>query len=679
MSESGGGRSRVGGGVVRALASYLRRALGPERAAAVFAEAGLEVDPDDIGVDMRWYASRQVLAVVDRVEPELGGCDLGRRTGEEMFRLRPDIHPMFHSLGSVHQALKTVVNLGSRTRTEPAYVVIEEGPTHLVVRSTAPRSTRFACGAAAGHWAQVPTLFDSIGTVIERCCVVRGDPYCEFRIAWDPVEGADTEGYDASRRRSHALVLRFEELLQLAAELTAEDTTQGLLHKIAARAGSAVTAPMAVVAVRFSDDDELQLGWSGMDEEAARALAEQVAGGELDLAGDAPYAVVAIESVRRCYGFVVVGAQPGVSFTGNERRMLRAYAGHATAAIEAAAALEEATLQRDTAESLLGLARALSSLGSTDEIAQRIAEEVTSVVRCDLAVVVLLDADREHLHVAGSWPHAVDTLGIEQVRLEDVPAARTIIEDLEPAAIATADTDGLLHSLMQVAGMNELAAAPISIRGEVIGLVLAASADDHMTLGSDVALRRLAGLADHAASALDNSRLLERVQHQALHDPLTGLPNRTLIEDRVAHALAMAERGDRWVSLLFVDLDRFKEVNDELGHAAGDALLTQFAARLESCVRASDTVGRLGGDEFLILLENTCGDEDAARVAEKVVAAVQEPFDIGGRRACVSVSVGITSAPGRGVSYPELLARADAAMYRVKQRGRNGWSTFEVG
>src|SRR5690606_41730213 len=91
-----------------------------------------------------------------------------------------------------------------------------EGPTHLVVRSTAPRSTRFACGAAAGHWAQVPTLFDSIGTVIERCCVVRGDPYCEFRIAWDPVEGADTEGYDASRRRSHALVLRFEELLQLA-------------------------------------------------------------------------------------------------------------------------------------------------------------------------------------------------------------------------------------------------------------------------------------------------------------------------------------------------------------------------------------------------------------------------------------------------------------------------------
>src|SRR5690606_33001280 len=105
-------------------------------------------------------------------------------------------------------ALRIVVNLGSRTRTDPAFVIAEESPTHLVVRSTSPRSSRFACGVAAGHWSLVPTLFGSIGTVVERLCVTRGDPHCEFRIAWDAVEGSDKAELATSRRRSDALVLR---------------------------------------------------------------------------------------------------------------------------------------------------------------------------------------------------------------------------------------------------------------------------------------------------------------------------------------------------------------------------------------------------------------------------------------------------------------------------------------
>jgi diguanylate cyclase (GGDEF)-like protein len=676
-TTSGGGRARVSGGVVRALASYLRRAAGADVLAWLLQETGIEVDPDDQSLDTTWFESRRVAQLVDRAEAALGDPELGRRTGEEMFRFRPDLHSLYHSAGSVAEAVKVAVNLGSRTRTEPAFVVVDEGPNHLVVHATAPRASPFSCGVSAGHWSQLPTLFSTVGAAIKTACVARGDARCEFRIAWDPVPATDDSALERSRERSDALVWRFEELLGLAAELTAEATTDGLLQKIAERASSAVMAPAAVVSVRFAEDDDLHLGWSGLTEVQALELAHAAARGPADL-GDS-FAVVDIASARRSYGQVIVAAQPGAAITANEHRMLRAYAGHATAAIEAAAALEAAKVERDTAESLLGLARALASLGDTGEIAQRIAEEVTTVVKCDIAAMMLWDPAAGRLSFAGFWPGAVDTLGFEAVSIDEVPLARRIVHDAVPAFIHTAETDGLLHTLLRAAEVIGVSAAPIVIRGEVAGIILAGCRSEHGALDTSTVLRRLSGLADHAASALDNSRLLERVQHQALHDPLTGLSNRTLIEDRVEHALAMAERADRWVSLLFVDLDRFKEVNDQLGHAAGDALLRQLAVRLESCVRASDTVGRLGGDEFLILLENTSGDEDGARVAEKVIDVLREPFHVGGRLATVSVSIGITSAPGRGTSYAELLARADDAMYEVKRRGRDGWSVYRPG
>lgn len=164
-----------------------------------------------------------------------------------------------------------------------------------------------------------------------------------------------------------------------------------------------------------------------------------------------------------------------------------------------------------------------------------------------------------------------------------------------------------------------------------------------------------------------------RLAHLASFDHLTQLPNRYLFQDRLEHAVLQADRKGTSVGLLFLDLDRFKWINDALGHAAGDELLKQVAERLSSLVRRSDTVARLGGDEFTVILEELREPQQAAVVAEKIGERFSEPFELGGRSISVSTSVGITLYPGDARDVGSLLKCADAAMYQAKEQGRNGY------
>ncbi len=162
-----------------------------------------------------------------------------------------------------------------------------------------------------------------------------------------------------------------------------------------------------------------------------------------------------------------------------------------------------------------------------------------------------------------------------------------------------------------------------------------------------------------------------RIRHMANFDMLTDLPNRSLFQDRLAQALALARRDNHTGALLFLDLDRFKEVNDRLGHDAGDRLLKAVAGRLREQVRASDTVARLAGDEFTVILPHVETPRDASLVAEKIIASISEPFDLNSEMAFIGVSIGIALFPAHGDCVEEILKASDRAMYLAKDAGRN--------
>jgi diguanylate cyclase (GGDEF)-like protein/PAS domain S-box-containing protein len=175
----------------------------------------------------------------------------------------------------------------------------------------------------------------------------------------------------------------------------------------------------------------------------------------------------------------------------------------------------------------------------------------------------------------------------------------------------------------------------------------------------------------HDASEVRATAL--RMSHLACHDFLTDLPNPVLLRDRITQAIALAHRHDKQLAVLFIDLDRFKSVNDLLGHAVGDELIRSVALRLKASVRDSDTVSRYGGDEFVVLLSETEHAEHAALSADKIIAAVSAPHDVFGRKLRVTASIGVAVYPPDGASTEALLKSADAAMYKVKDTGGNGY------
>jgi diguanylate cyclase (GGDEF)-like protein len=260
----------------------------------------------------------------------------------------------------------------------------------------------------------------------------------------------------------------------------------------------------------------------------------------------------------------------------------------------------------------------------------------------------------------------------------DTPLIERLLSKREVIVLDGSVDDPLIRDLLQRSGHSASVVTPLFANGEFLGVVSANfGPDSPNTAIHDPDLHeRLAGLADQAATTLQNLELLEKVSHMAWHDSLTGLPNRRLFEDRVGQELVRSRRVGEPVCMFFVDLDHFKTVNDTMGHTAGDDLIQQVGQRLVDTVRSQDTVARVGGDEFAILLPGLADQLAIDQLAMRSLQAMSAPFIVFGEEVITSSSIGIAMAPDHGDTYDELLSHADEAMYRAKGRGRNAFQMY---
>ncbi|MFM2129980.1 MAG: hypothetical protein RL477_1526, partial [Pseudomonadota bacterium] len=246
--------------------------------------------------------------------------------------------------------------------------------------------------------------------------------------------------------------------------------------------------------------------------------------------------------------------------------------------------------------------------------------------------------------------------------------------------------------LLNVDGHTAPSVRSVSTITELLGdvpIIILSSRDDQL-----VALEALgAGAQDFLVTAdidggklvravrfaIERKRTEQRLQALLSYDTLTQLPNRELLLDRLTQSIAAATRQQTMVALLLLDLDRFKLVNDTMGHAFGDKLLCEVAARMQTCIRESDTLARLGGDEFVVVLTNIKGAQDAAKVASKITRDLGKPFVIEGHEVFVTASIGISLFPNDGLDKNSLITNADVAMYRAKEEGRNHFQFYTFG
>lgn len=666
----------ISGSITGGVVKYVRRLHGDEGVQRLLELAGETRSIAEIEDTTSWSSYHQALALYSAAVEVTGDPEVSRRIGEDALSqyAGTEVAALLRSLGSPGALLRNVAATASKYSTVSAMEAIEVEDDHALLRScTAPPHRRHPlfCLYTMGLLSQVSPLFGlEPAEVTELECQTRGAPACLYEVRWGQADTSDgSRRADQLAAQLSSLTQRFEALQATASQFIAAEGVEDVLATITRRAGLAVRAPQFLLAVRLDDGEELRVHHTGFDDDdAAAAMASQLVDGKLHHASS--HLVVDIASGNRRFGVLAAIYPEGHQFFAQERQMLAAYGGFAAAALQATWSLTEARRQNTTARALLHLGRSLARVLTTDEVVAHLAEAIPPVVQCPTATVMLWEPEREVLRLRGSHglrPEVARAVEGLEIGHDDTPALRRMLEAPAPVFFDTTTPDPFLRAILDIALIPAAAVVPITSHGEFLGTVVVGRQTGCPPDPDFV--ERLTGMADQAATALLNGRLLETVRQQALHDNLTGLPNTRLLADRASTAIAQATRNGTLAGLLFIDLDQFKPVNDTYGHAAGDLVLQTTAARLLKTLRAGDTVARLGGDEFVVLLPQIDELGDAAAAAARVVRALDRPHDIGGRPVTVSSSVGVAIYPDHGGCFESLLRHADQAMYAAKATG----------
>jgi diguanylate cyclase (GGDEF)-like protein len=644
---------------------------GEDRAAAVLEDASA------------WTSYERATALLTAAATVTGDPQAGFRIGQEQLRQHAgtEVAALLRSLGSPGEVLRNVALTASKFSTVTEMDALDVGEDHALIKACTARRLRrhpLFCQYTAGVLSQAPVLFGlDAATVEELECQTKGDDRCLYRVTWRSDAGDDD---DLFRRIAlleaelSATTTRLESLEATASELVSAGTVGEVLETVTRRVALTVRAPRYVLAVRLCPGGVVHVRHQGFDdEEAATAVASELLDDEPDDRGGSRL-IVDVASSRQHFGRLAALYPDGMRFFPREQRLLDAYANHAAAVLDTAVALDEARRRNETARALLALGRALADVVSSEEVAGRVAAAVPAVVSCDVASVCLWDQEAGVLRV-------VSTSGLpDEVRMqleaiaftpEEWPLLEELLRDRSPIFVDRQAGDPFVDALLTLIGADTVVVVPVVARGRFLGLVAAAVREDGDVLrADDDLLERLGGLADHAATALENAALLEQVRYQALHDPLTGLPNQRLLLDRIGMALAQSRREHSQVGVLFHDLDGFKSVNDTFGHATGDELLRAVVERIQEQIRPGDTVARVGGDEFVVVLPSLRHADEAEFIAKRLAAALRRSYRLGRAVVRVTGSVGIAVSGQDGADAGSLLRHADAAMYRVKRRRR---------
>lgn len=669
---------------MRLAIEFVRSRMGEPAVTEMLARAG-EVRPLAVLEDEReWSSYAQKISLFAAAAEVTGRPDVCRVIGETVLEgsVGASLKIALGLLGSPPRLLRSVAKANGKFSTASSMRAVDVTSTSATVMYHVGEEfplSHFDCDYALGLLTQVPVLFGLPPAQIEHDqCQVRGATECIYRMRWKRrIRGPHRRGHRSVA--ADALLGRLRELQATLSDLVATTDIEEVLDAIASRAGSAVNAQRFLLAVDIADGEPLRFRSDGFGVLQAENLAgDLLSGRTVELPGH-HMLTADVRTSTRAYGQLAAFAQH--QFLDHEADLLQSYAGLAATALEAVTALAEADHRRRTAEALLELAGHLHRAQTRADIAGAVASAAQQVVSADVSSTMLFDDERDGLQVMGhaGWPEdLVALLPQVTIRLQDTPELGELLASPnEPRIYGEDCADPFLRSLLQ--SFRTKFTAVMSIRGAtgLHGVLIAGWFEGSPVpqIGPEL-FEGLRALADQATNSLDKAELMAQVQRQAASDPLTGIANRRTLSDQLEEAMRRPGGPGR-PALLFIDLDGFKQVNDSLGHAAGDELLQAVAQRLRHNVRTDDLVARLGGDEFTVLLPSVSGPDAALDVAYKLMEGLAEPLVVGRTPVDVRCSIGVVLIDPDRRDPSDVLCEADAAMYEAKKSGGNRCALFD--